>query len=242
MAHHPLVSRLENALGPDRQLDLDIRLALPWSNNHAPADQLVPAFTERLDHVEAYIHRHLPDASWSFGADGDVQLWIGPELTRWAAWKDGSGSRYMAKPPVNRAIALTLALVRSAEQRMLADEAEWAAKVAAHTHYEDIPIRPHLSTGEDGRHFLRVGGPYLPSLPCVVFGMHFRPGVTAEQAEAFTRQFRDLCPAMFAQFLDPEIGGDAVIWYGTNKYGLADVDRPEDQAASPYTRPPRPED
>jgi hypothetical protein len=45
---------------------------------------------------------------------------------------------------------------------------------------------------------------------------------------------------MFAQFIDPEIDGGAV-YYPMNKYGLADVDRPEDQAESPYTRPPRPE-
>ncbi|RWE77598.1 hypothetical protein [Mesorhizobium sp.] len=119
-----LIERLETATGPDRQIDIDIAFALGWVDERGTPEQAaeldLPYLTSNLAQVAAIAHKSLAD--WTIEIDQescDARV-INPrrgddildDYLSMAAWRDFDGSLHMEKPPVNTAIALTLAIMR----------------------------------------------------------------------------------------------------------------------------------
>lgn len=130
---HQLVRRLEEAAGPDRQIDLDIAYARGWVPQRAVAGEPeprmrdglpVPLLTEDEAAAEAQLHKDLP--GWSIEKVMepaiDVQAWSGewsdPDHDNFgdelfiSAWRQRDGGTQMERPPANMAIALTLVDIR----------------------------------------------------------------------------------------------------------------------------------
>lgn len=114
-----VLDRLERAGGPDPDLDRDVTGLLGWAEQREPPrcrdGAPFPRFTERLDEVEAFISRDLPGARWTVRTSPlEAFLWDGDVAGSKMPEQGWSGSRPGAPPPANAAIALTLALLRSA--------------------------------------------------------------------------------------------------------------------------------
>lgn len=128
-----LLRRLEEATGPDRQIDLDIAYARGWvpqrSTGGEPEPRMrdgspVPHLTEDEAAAAAQLRKDLP--GWSIEKMTepaiDVQAWSGewsnPEQDTFgeelfiSAWRLQDGSAHMEKSPANMAIALTLVGMR----------------------------------------------------------------------------------------------------------------------------------
>ncbi|WP_245475668.1 hypothetical protein [Mesorhizobium sp. M7A.F.Ca.US.006.01.1.1] len=114
-----IIERLETAVGPDRQLDIDICYVMGWVNEPGTPEEAaeigLPYLTANLAEVAAITEKSLK--GWKIAVDQEpcdariIDLHEDDDRSV-AAWRYFDGSVQMDKPPANTAIALTLAAMR----------------------------------------------------------------------------------------------------------------------------------
>jgi hypothetical protein len=73
----------------------------------------------------------------------------------------------------------------------------------------------------DGQRYLGFGGPGLPSLPHVIFGLCLQPETTQQEAETLAELINKHCPAFWAAFYDRNLSDE---YFELNEHGLAKLD------------------
>ncbi|TPI32621.1 hypothetical protein FJ414_21330 [Mesorhizobium sp. B3-1-6] len=121
--YREIIERLETAIGPDRQLDIDTCCVMGWIDGPCTpedaAEMELPCLTGKLAQILEITKKSLP--KWTIEVDHepcDARI-IEPDRDRdehddlsVAAWRCSDGYQHMEKPPANAAIALTLAAMR----------------------------------------------------------------------------------------------------------------------------------
>lgn len=117
-----IIERLETAVGPDRQLDIDICYVMGWVNEPGTPEEAaeigLPYLTANLAEVAAITETSLK--GWKIEIDQepcdariiDLEHDEDDDDRSVAAWRYFDGRIQMDKPPANSAIALTLAAMR----------------------------------------------------------------------------------------------------------------------------------